>query len=199
MGQYYKPFLIGEHNKQFIINPHEYDNGMKLMEHSYVGNYVTNAVRTLLLNQRKRVAWMGDYADTECGDAYEKKLPHDKFMQYWKACWGDHPKKCDHPYSMDYDETNKGWYLINHTQKCFIEMDAYIAESTVWETWGGKKVPVIIDPLPLLTACGNDRGGGDFHKGCIGYENVGIWAFDVLEFSQTTVPNYERKSFVFIE
>ncbi len=44
MGQYYKFIILGEqkhNNKEIIIlviNPHQYGNGAKLMEHSYINN-----------------------------------------------------------------------------------------------------------------------------------------------------------------
>ncbi len=38
----------------------------------------------------------------------------------------------------------------------------------------------VINPLPLLTACGNGRGGGDYHSQYPDQDKVGIWAGDVL-------------------
>ena len=198
MGQYYKPLLIGKHGKYHILYSHDYDNGLKLMEHSYVGNTFVNAARSLLLNNPMCVAWVGDYSDDPYEDAYSKKLPYEKFMRFYKACWGEKTKH-DRPHPMDYDEQNKGWKLVNHTAKCYVDMDEYNSNAVTWEKWNGKKIPVIVDPLPLLTACGNDRGGGDFHEGCVGYSNVGIWAFDMLEFTQTVPDGYEKVTFCFKE
>lgn len=196
MGQYYHPFLIGEHGKYHIINPHHYNNGLKLMEHSYIGNYVTNAVRTLIVERPMRVAWIGDYSVAPYTDAYSRKLPFEKFRRYYKASWDAIPKY-DHPSEFDYDETHTGWYLVNHTQKCFIDMDAYNTASGYTESG----YFLIVDPLPLLTACGNDRGGGDFRKGYVGYKDVGIWAFDMIGFTSINPGEwgYEKKEFRFME
>lgn len=198
MGQYYRPFIIGDHGKYHIINPHQYNNGSKLMEHSYINNSVTNAVRTLICNNPMRVAWIGDYSDSPYEDAYSKKMPYDKFMRFYKACWDEHPRKCVCPASMNYDEECKGWKLVNHDQNCYVDMDEYIAKSGHWERWNGAAYYECIDPLPLLTACGNDRGGGDFREGSCGYNDVGIWAFDKLEFTQNTY-GYEKVAFSFVE
>lgn len=40
-----------------------------------------------------------------------------------------------------------------------------------------------VHPLPLLTACGNNRGGGDYHEKYPDFDLVGIWAFDLIEFA----------------
>ena len=51
MGQYYKPTILKDRkvkNKSDIVvwfYSHNYDNGLKLMEHSYKGNNFVNAVR----------------------------------------------------------------------------------------------------------------------------------------------------------
>ena len=48
MGQYYMPTLISEDGTVRTLYSHAYDNGLKLMEHSYIGNNFVNAVLTLL-------------------------------------------------------------------------------------------------------------------------------------------------------
>ena len=44
MGQYYMPLLIGKDKKILRFYSHHYNNGLKLMEHSWVGNNFVNAV-----------------------------------------------------------------------------------------------------------------------------------------------------------
>ena len=48
MGQYYMPTLIAEDGTVSTLYSHQYDNGLKLMEHSYIGNKFVNAVLTQL-------------------------------------------------------------------------------------------------------------------------------------------------------
>ncbi len=42
MGQYYHPTLIDAEAHVSWFYTHDYDNGLKLMEHSYIGNSVMN-------------------------------------------------------------------------------------------------------------------------------------------------------------
>ena len=44
MGQYYHPTMIDEAGNITWVYTHDYHNGLKLMEHSYIGNSVMNAV-----------------------------------------------------------------------------------------------------------------------------------------------------------
>ena len=46
MGQYYTPILFkGNTEKAFLS--HQFDTGLKLMEHSYIGNSFTESIVTL--------------------------------------------------------------------------------------------------------------------------------------------------------
>ena len=93
MGQYYFPIILSENGKIIAwMDAHEYANGLKLMEHSFVGN---NFVCTFEFEltplgkyHRSRVVWAGDYADQEevgenlyhlCGE-HEKIAPHMKSL-----------------------------------------------------------------------------------------------------------------------
>ncbi len=60
MGQYYMPTLIAEDGSIRTLYSHAYDNGLKLMEHSYIGNDFVNAASTLIWQNPCRVAWIGD-------------------------------------------------------------------------------------------------------------------------------------------
>ena len=53
--------------------------------------------------------------------------------------------------------------------------------------------------LPLLTAVGNDRSGGDFHEGNTGYENVGIWAWHLLDFLDSSPKDFSKADIAFVE
>lgn len=56
-----------------------------------------------------------------------------------------------------------------------------------------------INPLPLLTAIGNDRGGGDFHKGNIGFKNVGKLTWNLISISDAVPKNFKKFDLVFKE
>ena len=67
MGQYYMPVILADNKKTVkkFIYSHNYGNGMKLMEHSYIGNNFVSAFESLIQDNPQRVVWAGDYAD-EC-------------------------------------------------------------------------------------------------------------------------------------
>jgi len=140
MGQYYKPVSI---EKKEYVYSHDYGNGLKLMQHSYIGNNFVSAVENLIKKggrwHKDHIVWAGDYADNELlveenlfDLAIEKISPSDET-----------------------DESLR--YIVNLDKKEFVDK---------------KKVPVTeyfedgetmkIHPLPLLTCEGNGRGGGDF-------------------------------------
>ena len=64
MGQYYYPIIMGKrYGVKGWLYSWDYENGLKLTEHSYMGNYFVNAVLTKINHQPMRIAWIGDYAD----------------------------------------------------------------------------------------------------------------------------------------
>lgn len=67
MGQYYVPVVLNEAGQiEHRMCSWDFDNGAKLMEHSWIGNDFVAAFETLLLAEApRRVVWAGDYADPE--------------------------------------------------------------------------------------------------------------------------------------
>ena len=153
MGQYYNPCLL-ENNKKTVkcwMYSHEYYNGLKLMEHSYIGNGFVSCFESLIKSNPQRVVWAGDYADPCKG---RKTTLYDR---------------CYEKNKVKPTEKVNARYIVNHTKKEFV--DKYSAPEI--KDWKGVK----IHPLPLLTCEGNGRGGGDF-SGENKY--VGTWARDVI-------------------
>ena len=82
MGQYYKPVNVD--NMQWLLS-HDYSTGLKLMEHSWIGNEFVGYVMTLMVKggawYKKRIVWAGDYYDqagetdywTQCKDGTQLK------------------------------------------------------------------------------------------------------------------------------
>jgi len=204
MGQYYRPTIIAPDGRVLSLISHAFDNGAKLTEHSWISNDFVNAAYSLIHKSPKRVAWIGDYAEQEyetCGEAYAQVMPFDQFEKYYELAWGEAQEGL--PPSLfskrdlavlDYD--TKGMFLVNHDKRVYIDMAVYIRENTTkggdWDGW-------CVNPLPLLTACGNGRGGGDYHEGHIGYDDVGIWAFDCLEYTNVVPDGYMETKFYFNE
>ena len=172
MGQYYKPTILKEDYKnekqpiECYAYTWDFDNGLKLMEHSYVGNYVTRQMEKELATEHygKRLVWAGDYADEN-------------------ESWKDNDGNPLNVYSLsdfieeqgesikiepdDYDDLKSYRYAVNLDKKEYVKIPRR------------KKGEWVIHPLPLLCADGNGRGGGDFHSETLDQiAAVGHWAYD---------------------
>jgi hypothetical protein len=147
------------------VDPHHYSNGAKLMEHSYIGNNFVEAVEFLLINDGEdnsrwsgnRIVWAGDYADAE----------PNKGNNLYMLANGDGLKMLIEASPSNYN------YLINWDKKQYVDKSKCpkFGENNDWQ----------IHPLPLLTADGNGRGGGDYHGE---NEYVGTWARDRISLTQ---------------
>lgn len=167
MGQYYKIIILADNEDietlpeviRMAISPYTYDNGAKLMEHSYVGNSLVNLVEYLLSREgpyyKSRIVWAGDYADDEPGD---QNLYHQADNNAWLIF--EQPSKFDN---------NKYQFVVNHSKKEYIDKSKCQAADE-----SGLRV----HPLPLLVAEGNGRGGGDYsgHN----EDMCGSWARDII-------------------
>ena len=153
MGQYYKPVAV---NLRQYLYSHDYDSGLKLMEHSWVGNDFVGAVMSLMVKGgdwfRKRIVWAGDYYGS--GDGKE--------TYYYSQCQDSTKIKPTICMSQEMQLKAK---LVNHTKKLYVRFDE-LPSNDGW----------IVNPLPLLTACGNNRGGGDYLDQYPDFDKVGIWA-----------------------
>jgi hypothetical protein len=149
MGQYYKPISIEK--KQFVI-AHDYDNGLKLMEHSWIGNGFVGVVENLIAPggpwHGDHILWAGDYADPE---------PRQERNAYELISQSDRNKIKPAAQKSNYR------YVVNLDTKQFVDKTK-VPLSDVWVGDDGKEHPYAIHPLPLLTCEGNGRGGGDFRK-----------------------------------
>jgi hypothetical protein len=175
MGQYFKPIILGEQPQEgqhetvvAWMYSHKYDNGLKLMEHSYQGNNFVSTFEKELTRRgshyKSRVVWGGDYADEE---------PGVKVISEGKEYDANLYSLCNdgNEISPKVTSTDDYPYIVNHTKKLFVDKNN-VPEIVGWE---GTK----IHPLPLLTSEGNGQGGGDF-RGKDENEIVGSWARDVI-------------------
>ena len=174
MGQYYKPINI--ENGQWLYS-HDYDSGLKLMEHSWVGNQFVGTVMKLMTAgqpwYKKPIVWCGDYYDDEGEDGYYGKVKNEDNVK---------PKKF-----LSKKEQLKA-ILVNHTTK------EYVIYSKVKNSDGWR-----VNPLPLLTALGNGRGGGDYYDNLPDSDKVGIWAKHILSIEFEIPQNYIELKFGFRE
>ena len=190
MGQYYRPILADSYGLNCIVFNRSVDDQYtlaKLMEHSWWLNPFVNAFAELLYNKPSRLAWVGDYADEP--DDFNFPNCSAFHVPCYQEVWGDNVNAigiASSDFSLD------GKFLLNHDTKQFIDLDEYKAASTDKFGW-------CIHPLPLLTAIGNGRGGGDFHEGNTGFEFVGIWAWQLISIADTVPEGFVKLKLVFKE
>lgn len=195
MGQYYRPCLLATDYKENKKNPvlatadcYFYDNGAKLMEHSYVGNSFVAAACTFLMgNKTNPFVWCGDYADAPSkiykakneGNEYDETMydfarRSDFDTEFSKSVIG----------VMDGDRclaiTTEVKFIINHSKRKYVEVPEY--KENEWQ----------VHPLPLLTADGCFRGSGDYKEHQLNAHMVGKWAYDIIECGSEVPEGYRK-------
>lgn len=174
MGQYWKPICIDSFE---WLYSHEYNsNGLKLMEHSWIGNDFVGIIMKLLTKgnswDKKRVVWAGDYSEKVFKDNTLYSMGYDdedeEGIRLFKKI---NPKDCLT------EEEQKSSIIVNHTKKEYVKLSECKSE---------------INPLPLLTALGNNRGGGDYRGKNMNL--IGRWAFDEIsvEFDDKELKDYKK-------
>lgn len=133
---------------------HRFGSGLKLMEHSWIGNRFVAEVEHFLVANPCRLVWAGDYADEESDG---KTL--------YSKCYDNEDKEVKEGFNLSASNL-EDMFVVNHTKGLY-----YKRPHSSDDDW-------IVNPLPLLTSEGNGRGGGDYHK-----EDplVGSWARDLIE------------------
>jgi hypothetical protein len=166
MGQYYLAIILADKEvvKPEVIRIFMEMYGSKLTEHCYINNPSVNSFEYQLTKEgmfyKSRVVWAGDYANNE--DDIDKNL-------YCIA--KENPDK----YLCRKEKHMKEYrYIINHTKKQFVD----------------KQKHTLLHPLPLLTAEGNGRGGGDYYGR--NEKLIGIWARDLFSIEKEIPEDYEE-------
>lgn len=187
MGQYYKQAIEQDGNLD-IFDAQVSDggwNGVKLMEHSWIGNDFMDAISERIHNKPANIVWCGDYADE----------PQDFINIEWINYKTIYPEESRDIPTLDklpekFDYSHK--YLVNHTYKCYVDFDLYISKCKDKDGW-------TVHPLSLLTAVGNGRGGGDYGDKCVDSYMVGAWAGNTLEITDVVPEGYELEDVRFSE
>lgn len=174
MGQYYKAILLDKEKQNVIgwVSPYQYDSGSKLMEHSWMDNDFVKSFENMIYNNPMPVTWCGDYADAVDGS-----------------------EEGDNFYMLCEDKTNltptteldhhKSRYVINHDTKEYVDK-IKVPNADGWK----------IHPLPLLTAEGNGRGGGDFRGES---HLVGLWSRNMISVSEKLPEGFTELIFDLVE
>ena len=186
MGQYYRQAIEQDGNLDIFDTQTVNDwNGLKLMEHSWIGNSFMDAISERIHNKPANIVWCGDYADE----------PQDFVTIDWINYETIYPKDGRKRQRLEelperFDYSHK--YLVNHTNRCYVDFDLYMSKCKDKDGW-------ILHPLSLLTAVGNGRGGGDYNKDCADYYMVGAWAGNNIEITDKVPDGYELEDVRFSE
>lgn len=194
MGQYYIPVIVLGNKIKKAFYSHAYGNGLKLMEHSYIGNNFVNAVLHEIFEGplgAQRLVWLGDYADyfveqSKIGIEYapgiintnpdiEHILSEADFEELMKVHEAD--TKTDTIFVHNKNEKTAQLppahrYVVNFDKHEYIDL----AE---WTKVMDKEYPShgwVVHPIPLLCSVGNRNGGGDYRGA--DDEACGRWAYD---------------------
>jgi hypothetical protein len=196
MGQYYHPIVLENvsNTPKFSWCSHDFHNGSKLMEHSYIGNTFMGAIEKFITDNPCRLVWAGDYADTlpnhndtlyDMADDFGERITPTILNKTRKKSIDSLFK-----YLQNYSE-NKNRYIINHIKKQYVDK----AKLPIEKNYG-----FVINPLSLLTCQSNGRGGGDY---CGSNEKlVGSWCGDFISVSENIpdnsytelIPNFMEQS-----
>ena len=179
MGQYYN-VVTEDKNGNLTAYDRTVDGEYtmaKLMEHSWWYNPFVSTMVKMLYKNPMRVAWVGDYADS-CVDAH-------RIDEIYEMAWSDKA------IGVKRDEMLlDGKYLVNHSDKTYIDCTKYRERCAEDEDW-------IIHPLPLLTAVGNGQGGGDYRGSDI--DDVGLWYMSEISVEDEPPTGYEEYAPTFME
>lgn len=182
MGQYYNAILYNiEKDERYYLESWDFNNGCKLMEHSYIGNSYVESFCSLIKDSPHNVVWAGDYAD--CEESGSPFFIEDKINLHGQCSDDDEDFKSDfifnkHSPSIEILSYN---YILNHTKKEYVTLSKMKEKEP--DDWGN------IHPLPLLTVEGNGRGGGDYRGN---EEGVGDWARDSISTSDSLPSDYSE-------
>jgi len=176
MGQYYHPIILNAEGRIVVwMDAQMYGNGNKLTEHGLLKNNFTCTFEYGLspggIYHMSRVVWAGDYANDELEHA---KTLYTMCSEYNRIAPAE-------------KKTEIYRYVVNHSKRQFVDKS---------------KVPVSADgyalhPLPLLTAEGNGRGGGDYYGKSQAL--VGAWARDIISVEDTAPAGFAEIVFNLVE
>ena len=197
MGQYYYPVLSKDGKTNFKAYRDARPGGLKLMEHSWWDVELPNAVAEELYKNPAHLWWMGDYAvDKYKGEdgVYHPYPDTDPILlAAYETAWGDSASQevIISPDKFKLTAT----ILCNHTKRIYMNCDKYHASlaDKAEDGW-------VVHPLPLLTAVGNGKGGGDYWSEA-DRESVGSWAGDLISVeNENDVPEgYAEVEYSFYE
>ena len=182
MGQYFK-FMNLDKKEKCQKNWHS----IKLMEHSYVGNYYCNDTLRLLSKEwaGDRIIHAGDYAMGDDETNTEKII--DSLSKEFNIEDNTFYNYCESFKEVEHKEKDKIRYVYNLDKKEYV--DLYKQPFQWVNCYNGDVYFTKVNSFALLIACGNDNNGGDYRG--VNKELVGSWAGDHFISSIEKINEYD--------
>ncbi|MCF0106252.1 MAG: hypothetical protein HUJ53_05780 [Holdemanella sp.] len=196
MGQYY--LYANMDTKQSLFG----DDGMKFMEHTYLGSGVMDMLFSSVYEKPQRIMQVGDYADRlsefvgcdlmegfedELGirsDIYDEHGYHTTMYGYFRR----------HEIIYDGEEIPYIRYAYNDTKKQMVDLYRQKPCSAYIDFIESENRAVLhiskIHTAGMLIALGNGLGGGDYHFNGQNANMVGIWCGDRIFTSNELKPDF---------
>ncbi|WP_063046305.1 hypothetical protein [Nocardia pseudovaccinii] len=200
MGQLFRAVLLAPAADAVTgyLEPHDYDSGGKLAEHSWIGSLFVTAVEQLL-TEPTRVVWAGDAAADEPGQdrnlyALTQQAPAavPPRRVVLAAIAEPDPQRARMRTRLQPVPAPTGRYVINHDQRSYVDKDAVPADAH------GER----IHPLPVLTMeARTGMGAGIFREDRTSGNTAlaGTWARDRITVADTIPAGYRETQFDLIE
>lgn len=227
MGQYWKPVIESSDGVRYSIESHDFGNGLKIMEHSYIGNELPSIIMYKIYNNPMHVTWVGDYTeDRKVGKEVEGPIGDDLWNDKNLIYFTNHSslpdymielynnegdprkteeisdKELDHILSCFDKFSIQKYSLVNHTLKEYVDMAEYIKKPKASNSRLLNYHDTIIHPLPLLVAAPSmDEGLGDYHEDCATcFDKVCSWSWDMISVMNTEdVPKDFKKLDIYFD
>lgn len=182
-------------DKKQSLYSHDYGEGLKLMEHSWIGNDFVGVVERLIAKGGawfgSRIVWAGDYADPEVdenGEPIKELHGGNEYKVTLYSMYGND----EHKIRPTFEKLTgrKLRFLKNLDTKEYVDLNKVPASDEYSDG------PWCIHPLPLLTCEGNGRGGGDYRgKSPL----VGKWARNRVVMQRNKPKNCKEIIFDLVE
>lgn len=198
MGQYYYPVISKNGKDNFVALRPAHRGGLKLTEHSWWENPLCNGVAQEIYKEPAHVWWCGDYAVDKIYDETAKEfviVPEtpETSKKVYEAAHGDDAELSECSAEV-FDLT--GALLVNHTLRVYMDCEDFHRRMAGKTTWTDDP-DMVMHPLPLMTAIGNGKGGGDYFG--VNKEDIGCWAGDLLSVEYEAPEGYTEVKFSFYE
>ena len=227
MGQYWKPVIENSDGVRYSIDSHDFDNGLKILEHSYIGNELPSIIMYKIYNNPMHVTWVGDYTDDrKVGKEIEGPIGSDLWKDKSVIYFTNRKSLPDYMIEIYNNEKDtrkteeipddelehilscfdkfsiQKYSLVNHTLKERVDMAEYIKKPKASNSRHRNYPDLIIHPLPLLVAAPSmGEGGGDYHEDyATCFDKVGSWSWDMISVMKTEdVPKGFKKLDIYFD